>query len=466
MNVAFDPGFAWGVATSAYQVEGATDADGRQESIWDAFTRVPGAIAGGQDGTTAADHYHRMAEDVAIMADLGVGYYRFSVSWPRVMHADGTLNTAGVGFYDRLVDTLLEAGITPWLTLYHWDLPTSLPGGWLNRDTARAMAAYAVAVHGVLGDRVRIWTTVNEPWCSAVLGHGTGQHAPGHADPWEAFTATHHLLLAHGMTTRALREIDSDARLGLTLNFTPALPADPGNPADVDVASRIDATAHRMWLDPLFRGGYPDDVIRGAGRAWPADAVRDGDLPIIGTPVDLLGVNFYTTDSVRARLPGEAAPGPLSIRGRRIPSANLLAPDAVVVDRGLPRTAMGWEIDPTGLRDLLLRLHRGWTGPAGIPLFVTENGGAFPDHVADDAAVHDDDRIDYLRGHLAATREAIEEGADVRGYFLWSLVDNFEWAEGYARTFGLCRLDESGGRHLKDSARWYSSVCRSGGFEG
>lgn len=461
-DVVFDPGFIWGAATSSYQIEGAVAADGRQESIWDAFTRVPGAIAGGQDGSVAADHYHRMPEDVALMAGLGIGHYRFSVSWPRVISPDGTLNRGGAAFYDRLVDRLLAAGIRPWLTLYHWDLPVSLPGGWLNRDTASAMAAYAVALHGMLGDRVRTWTTINEPWCSAVLGYGTGQHAPGHADAREAYTAAHHLLLGHGLTVRALREIDPGATVGLTLNFTPAIPADPGRPADVDVARRIDATAHRMWLDPLFAGHYPADLIRDAGPAWPAQVVRDGDLHIIATPVDVLGVNYYTTDCVRAPRPGEVTPRPVVVRGRRIPSPHLLAPEAVIVDRGLPRTDMGWEIDPDGLHDLLVRLQRGWTGPAGVPLVITENGAAFPDRVCADGAVHDEDRIDYLRRHLAAVHRAIEEGADVRGYFLWSLIDNFEWAEGYSRTFGLARLEGSGARRLKDSAHWYSSVCSTG----
>lgn len=456
----FPDGFRWGTATSSYQIEGAIDVDGRRPSIWDEFCKVPGAIAGGDDGSIAADHYHRYAEDVDLMAGLGLGTYRFSVAWPRVMDGD-RVNPGGMDFYSRLVDALLARGIDPWLTLHHWDLPASLPGGWTNRDTALRFVDYALAVHERLGDRVRIWTTLNEPWCSSFLSHAGGEHAPGHTEPREAVRAGHHLLLAHGLATRALREVARPGtELGITLNFTPVAPASD-DPRDVDVARRIDGTANRFFVHPIFTGSYPDDVLADLAPFWDDDLVADGDLAAIAEPIDVLGVNYYTTDLVRAARPGEAT-GPRIVRGRKLATPHPAAPDAVNVPRGLPLTDMGWEVEADGLRRLLLWLHRTYTGPAGIPLVVTENGAAYDDPAPAGGTVDDPDRIGYVRDHLAAVHAAIDEGADVRGYLLWSLLDNFEWAHGYAKRFGIVAVDESLNRIPKASAHWFGRVAAGG----
>ena len=458
----FPPGFLWGTATSAFQVEGAHDVDGRVPSIWDEFCTVPGAIEGGDDGRLGVDHYHRYREDIALMAELGLNSYRFSVSWPRVLDGD-RVNQAGVDFYSRLVDELLAAGIEPWLTLYHWDLPVTLPGGWTNRDTAYRFADYATMLHDRLGDRVPTWTTLNEPWCSSFLSYAAGEHAPGHTDPTEAVRAMHHLLLGHGLATQALRSAGA-GRLGITLNFSPVLPASE-DPADLSVARRIDGTANRAFIHPIFTGGYPADVRADLDPWWDQDLVADGDLAAISTPIDVLGVNYYATSMVRAAREDDPT-GPFTVRGRRRDTPHVAAPDAVVVDRGLPRTAMDWEVEADGLRRLLLWLHRDYTGPAGIPLVVTENGAAYPDdHLGPDGAVADADRIGYLRDHLAAVHAAIAEGADVRGYLEWSLLDNFEWAWGYGRRFGIVAVDAALDRIPKASAAWYGAVARQGGVE-
>lgn len=450
----FGSDFTWGVATSAYQIEGAAGDDGREPSIWDEFCQVPGAIVGAEDGSRAADHYHRIPADVALMADLGVGAYRFSISWSRVLHADGRPNPRGIDFYSRLVDELLGHGIKPWPTLYHWDLPASLPGGWLNRDTAGRFADYAELLGASLGDRVRRWSTLNEPWCSSILGYGTGEHAPGHRRLSEALTAAHHLLLGHGLGSEALRATVSGACLGITLNFTPALPADPDAEADVETCRRIDALAHRLFLDPVFGRGYPSDLIADVGDAWPAAAIRPDDLDRIAAPLDWFGVNNYNTNLVRH------GAGPAT-------GQFLTAPGATLVRRPkLPLTDMGWEVDPDGFRDLLVRLHTEYTADAQVPMVVTENGAAMPDVVGSDGRVHDTDRIDYLSRHLLALGEAISAGVDVRGYFLWSLLDNFEWALGYGKRFGIVRISENLDRVPKDSADFYAQVCRSGEVSG
>lgn len=453
MTLTFPPSFRWGTATSSFQIEGAPDADGRRPSIWDDFCDVPGAIADGTNGRVGVDHIHRYREDVRLMAELGMGVYRFSVSWPRVMDGD-RVNPAGMDFYSRLVDELLEAGIEPWLTLFHWDLPASLPGGWTTRDTAYRFADYTAAVYDALGDRVPTWTTLNEPWCAAFLGYASGEHAPGHTDPQEALRAGHHLLLAHGLGMQVLRTVAPDATLGITLNFASVIPAS-SDPADVDVVRRIDATANRFFLDPLFRGAYPTDMLDDLGPRWPADVVHDGDMALISTPIDVLGVNYYSTSMVRAARPGETPP---HVR----PTPHILAPDAVGVPRGLPTTAMGWEVEPDGLRRLLLTVQADYTGPAGVALAITENGAAYDDAVVADGVVQDEDRIGYLRAHLRAVHEAMDEGADVRAYLLWSLLDNFEWAFGFDRRFGIVSVDSALRRHPKASARWYASVVQSG----
>ncbi|WP_130865514.1 GH1 family beta-glucosidase [Acidipropionibacterium timonense] len=465
-TISFPKDFIWGTATSSYQVEGAIAVDDRQESVWDAFCRVPGAIANDDDGTVAVDHYHRLDEDVDLIAALGVSHYRFSIAWPRVMRSDGTVNPRGLDFYDRLVDRLLEVGVEPWVTLFHWDLPTSLPGGWLSRSTAQAMVDYALAAHERLADRVRIWTTLNEPWCSSLLSYAGGEHAPGHTDGGEGLLAAHHHLLAHGLTARALREVDPDATLGITLNIGEAIPDVVDDPADVDAARRVDATLNRLWLDPIFKGHYPADLIHDAGPLWPEHAIHDGDLDIISTPIDVVGINYYTTSVVRARRDGDGPVEPRVVRGRTLGAANPLAPEVVTVPRALPVTDMGWEIEADGLRRILTRVDRMWTGPAGVWLAVTENGAACRDDVVVDARVVDDDRISYVSRHLAAVHAAREDGVDVRGYFLWSLIDNFEWAAGYAKKFGIVSVDDRLDRHPKKSFEWYSEVCRSGEVAG
>ncbi len=461
----FPKSFRWGTATSSYQIEGAAAIDGRTPSIWDTFCQVPGAIANSDDGLMAVDHYHRYREDVAQLAGLGLDTYRFSVSWSRVMRPDGSLNPAGLDFYSRLVDELAGAGIEPWLTLYHWDLPEFLPGGWLNRDTAAKFADYAVAMHAALGDRVRIWTTLNEPWCSSFLSYGAGEHAPGHTSPVEAVRSAHHLMLAHGLSTQALRAADSAAQLGITLNFTPVSPADPSSPADVDLARRIDGTGNRFFIEAILRGAYPSDVLTDLGQWWEPGLVQDGDLALISTPIDLLGVNYYTTEVVRAPRPGESWQ-PTVVRGRTLASPHITAAAARPVPRELPVTGLGWAVDPDGLHQLLLRLHREYTGPAGVGMVITENGAAYPDDVVDaDGSVLDLDRIEYLRGHLAACARAIADGVDLRGYLLWSLIDNFEWAHGYDKRFGILAVDSGLRRQPKASARWYQHVVRAGVLE-
>ncbi len=447
MSIEFPEGFLLGSATSAYQIEGASAEDDRQDSIWDVFCRVPGAVVNGEDGLVACDHYHRYAEDAKLLADLGMNTYRFSVSWPRVFN-DGVVNPAGMDFYSRLVDELLANDVAPWLTLYHWDLPAALPGGWTDRDTAKRFVDYALAVHDRLGDRVRTWTTLNEPWCSSFLSYAAGVHAPGETDPAASIRAAHHLLLAHGWAVQALREADGSASLGITLNFTPALPAS-GSPEDRDVARRVDGTANRFFVEPVFTGHYPADVLDDLAEVWPGDLVADEDLAAISAPIDVLGVNYYTTNVFRA---GEPAG----------PTPHIAAPDAVEVLRDLPLTAMGWEVDPGGLRNLLTWLHTDYAGPAGVPLVITENGAAFDDAVDADGRVDDADRIDYLRRHLTAVREAMDAGADGRGYLAWSLLDNFEWAYGYGKRFGLVRVDADLNRIPKASAHWFADVARTG----
>jgi len=440
----FPAGFHWGVATASYQIEGAVSEDGRAPSIWDTFAHTPGKVRDGDTGDVADDHYHRWREDVELIAGLGVDLYRFSLAWPRLQPSGrGALNQTGVDFYSRLVDALLERGVQPWVTLYHWDLPQALQdaGGWPERDTAKRFAEYAALVHERLCDRVGVWTTLNEPWCSAFLGHAHGRHAPGIQDDEAALRAAHHLLLGHGMAVRAMRERAPAGRFGLTLNLTPTDPASD-DPADVDAARRIDALANRLFLDPVLLGRYPDDV--------PPLPVQDGDPAIIAQPLDVLGVNYYFRQLARAGGASNGRPSPWV--GSR---------DVEFVSRGLPQTEMGWEIDAQGLYDVLGRVHRDY--PA-IPLYVTENGAAFADEVSADGSVADPARVAYLDGHLRAARRAIADGVDLRGYFVWTLMDNFEWGHGYSKRFGLFHVDfETLQRTPKDSARWFADVTRRNG---
>jgi beta-glucosidase len=451
----FPQGFAWGTATASYQIEGAVGEGGRGPSIWDTFAHTPGKVQNGDTGDVADDHYHRYAEDVAILADLGVTHYRFSLAWPRLQPAGrGALNQQGVDFYSRLVDELLGRGITPWVTLYHWDLPQALEdaGGWPVRDTAERFAEYAALVHERLNDRITDWTTLNEPWCSAFLGYANGHHAPGRQEPAAALAAAHHLLLGHGLAVRAMRAQNADSSFGITLNLYPVDPA-TDDPADVDAARRVDLLSNRIFLDPLLRGRYPDDLRGDAAKVSDLAFIARGDEETIAAPLDMLGVNYYSRHVVRATGTGR----PSSPRA----SAWVGSADVEQVSRGLPRTEMGWEIDAQGLHDVLLRLHREY-GP--IPLYVTENGAAFADEPGPDGTVADPQRVDYLDSHFRAARRAIDDGVDLRGYFVWSLLDNFEWAWGYAKRFGLIYVDYPTQRRIpKDSARWFSRVTRLGG---
>lgn len=467
MTRSFPEGFLFGAATAAYQIEGAAFEDGRTASIWDAFARVPGAVQNGDTGDVACDHYHRAPQDVAMMAELGLQVYRFSTSWARVRPDGGPVNSRGVAFYDRLVDDLLAAGIRPWLTLYHWDLPQELEerGGWTDRDTVERFVEYALSVHDVLGDRVRDWTTLNEPWCSSFLSYTAGAHAPGRTSVGDGLVAAHHLLLAHGRAMTALRDRDPELSLGLTLNLTVADPADPDDPADVDAARRIDGQFNRWFLDPLLRGAYPQDVVDDVRAIDPAavtrweQAVRPGDADAIAAPLDVLGVNYYHGEL----LSGHVQPdGDRDVHGggegvtRPTRSPFPAAQDVHWVERGLPRTGMDWEVQPEGLTRLLRRLATEYA--PDIPLFVTENGAAYDDEPVD-GRVPDVERTAFLRAHLAATLDAAEAGVDVRGYFAWSLLDNYEWAWGYEKRFGIVRVDyDTQERIVKDSGREYARI--------
>jgi beta-glucosidase len=456
----FDDRFLFGAATAAFQIEGANHTDGRTDSIWDVFCRVDGAVINGDDGSLACDHYHRYGDDVALMAALGLQSYRFSTSWARVQPDAKRANPKGLDFYAKLVDELLEHDIMPWLTLYHWDLPQSLQedGGWANRDTAYRFADYAQLVHDRLGDRVRVWTTLNEPWCSAFLGYAAGAHAPGVQDAAQSLAAAHHLMLGHGLVVQQLRSADEKLRLGLTLNLTPYRPADPHAEPDIEAVRQLDGQTNRIFLDPIFRGSYPADVLADVAGLGLENVIRDGDLAIISTPIDVLGVNYYQDSLVSGTPTGPvtATEAPTDrVTGSPFPAVR----DVYPVEQDVPRTDMGWVISPDGLRQLLHRIHTEYAGPAGTDLYVTENGVAFADQVAPDGSVDDADRVAYLRAHLDAVHRAVAEGVPVKGYFYWSLMDNFEWAWGYAKRFGIVRVDyESQQRTVKASGWEYASI--------
>ncbi|WP_459708657.1 GH1 family beta-glucosidase [Actinophytocola sp. KF-1] len=441
--------FRWGVATSAYQIEGAYDEDGRGVSIWDTYCRTPGMVDGGDNGDVACDHYHRMPQDVALIKSLGVDVYRFSVAWPRIQ-ADGTgpANEKGLGFYDRLVDELLRSGIDPWVTLYHWDLPQALEdrGGWPERDTAYRFADYAMLVFDRLQDRVRTWTTLNEPWCSAMLGYYEGRQAPGRQSFADAMDAVHHLLLGHGLAAQRMRAAATEPiELGITLNMGTAMAASESL-ADQEAARRADGLGARIYLDPLLRGQYPGDIVDDLSVRGIKLPVVDGDLGIISEPIDVLGVNYYSSH----RFTGVDAAGRTEDEDGN--------PITVNVPLGRPVTAMDWEIVPEGFTELLVRLSREYPG---TPLVITENGAAFDDEPDPSGYVADHDRTAYLSSHIAAVAAARQQGADVRGYFAWSLMDNFEWSYGYAKRFGLVHVDyETQARTPKQSALWYRDTIR------
>ena len=433
----FPDDFVWGVATSSFQIEGASQADGKGASIWDEFCRQSGAIADGSNGDVACDHYHRLEADLDLIAGLGVDAYRFSMSWPRVQpDGQGAFNEAGLAFYERLVDGLIARGIKPYLTLNHWDLPQALQerGGWAARDTVHHFVAYARHVAARLGDRVVAITTHNEPWVMAVLGHESGIFAPGIRHRGTAMQVAHHLLLSHGLALQALRADGCRARLGIVLNLSPIGPA-TDSPEDQAAARLEDGRSVRWYMDPLFKGCYPDDVRAHLGGDMPQ--VHDGDMAAIATPMDFLGINYYTRGVV-------SASGAWSAQ-----------------HSGKPLTDMGWEIVPEGLTELLLRLHRDWRLPA---LYVKENGAAFRDTLVDTPAgarVHDVERTDYIASHIAAVGDAIAQGVPMAGYMVWSLMDNFEWASGYAKRFGIVHVDfATCQRTPKDSYFWYRDFLR------
>ena len=444
----FPADFLWGAATSAYQVEGSTAVDGRGPSIWDTFCHTPGKVRNGETGDVAADHYRLMESDVALMASLGLRAYRFSVAWPRVLPLGrGAVNQTGLDFYRRLIDRLVENGIEPLPTLYHWDLPEALQkeGGWTARSTAYAFAQYAAVVGDALGDRVERLLTLNEPWCSAFLGHGSGVHAPGIKDPESAVRATHHLLLGHGLGLEELRSAGV-SQAGIALNLFAVSPATDSD-EDYEAARSIDGLQNRLFLDPVLKGAYPDDMLASFSRIADLSVIRPEDLSIISAPADVLGVNYYTRHTVTAypdRPPTVVASQWVGAEGN-----GLVEPD------GSP-TAMGWPVDAEGLVEVLVRLRREYDAP---PILITENGAAYDDVLDGQGAIDDSERIGYLDAHIAATREAMEHGVDVRGYFVWSLLDNFEWAEGYSKRFGIVYVDYSDQRRVpKASALWYRDL--------
>jgi beta-glucosidase len=442
----FPTGFLWGASTAAYQIEGAAAEDGRTPSIWDTFARRHGTIRNADSGDVAADHYHRYADDVALMASLGLSAYRFSLSWSRIRPGGtGPANKAGLDFYDRLVDELLAHQIDPLVTAYHWDLPQELEdaGGWANRDTAYRFAEYVAIAADRLGDRVRMWTTLNEPWCTAFLGYASGVHAPGRREPDAALRAVHHLLLAHGLAMAVL-----PGQRSIVLNLHSIRPAGPD---DVAAARRIDAVANRIFLEPMLRGAYPDDVADLTDWSF----VRDTDLAEISRPIDVLGVNYYTPTLVAARPPGAASIREDGHGGGASPWIG--AEDVDFLRPPGSRTMMQWSVDSTGLYDVLARMGREYPN---LPLVVAENGAAYDDYLDPSGRIRDVERIDYLRSHLAEVRRAIADGVDVRGYFVWSLLDNFEWSYGYSRRFGIVYVDFATQRRwLKDSARWFAAVA-------
>jgi beta-glucosidase len=431
--------FAWGVATSSYQIEGAVGEDGRSPSIWDTFSHTPGKVDGGDHGDVACDHYHRWPEDIELMKRLGLTAYRFSIAWPRVVPGgSGPVNAPGLAFYDRLVDALLAAGITPFPTLYHWDLPQVLQdaGGWTNRDTAHHFADYSARVVERLGDRVTDWATVNEPLCAAWIGHLEGRHAPGLADVKAAVPASYHLLLGHGLAAQAVRAAAPGARVGIVHLLNPVEPAGDST-ADAAAAARFDGHTNRWWLDPVFGRGFPADMLEVYGVDLPE---QPGDLETIAAPLDWLGVNYYRP-AVVADDPDGAPPYVLETTptGRRL-------------------TGMDWVIEPDGLESILTRVAEEYRPPR---MYVTENGSAWTDTV-NGGRVHDPERADYLEGHLAACASAAGRGVPLAGYFCWSLLDNFEWAAGYAPRFGLVHVDFSTQRRtVKDSGLRYAELIRS-----
>jgi beta-glucosidase len=429
----FPHNFLWGAATAAYQIEGAWNEDGKGESIWDRFSHTPGKVTNGDTGDIACDHYHRWQEDIRLMRQLGIKAYRFSTAWTRVLPAGrGRINPPGLDFYDRLVDALCAANIEPFLTLYHWDLPQSLHeiGGWTNREVCYAFADYAALMVKRLGDRVKYWTTFNEPSVVMFDGYLVGEHAPGIQDPKAAYQAGHHLLLAHGLAVQAMRAAAPGLNYGIVLNQWMVDPASD-KPEDIAAAQAAWEQSQTLFLNPLFKGYYPPHVYDLAPDVMPQ--IRPGDLATIAQKLDYLGLNFYSRTLVNAK--GSIEPVP-----------------------GSEYTEMGWEVCAPALRRLLNKINHDYRLP---PIYITENGAAFKDTIDPDGQIHDPRRLDYLKQHFIQTRLAMQDGVDVRGYFVWSLLDNFEWAHGYTKRFGLIYVDYSTQKRIvKDSGKWYAEVIQ------
>ncbi|MDR1428023.1 MAG: beta-glucosidase [Bifidobacteriaceae bacterium] len=462
MPAGFPPAFTWGAATASYQIEGAWRDDGRGLSIWDTFSHEPGNVAGGDTGDVACDHYHRSAQDVALFGEMGLGAYRFSVAWPRIQPTGaGQPNAKGLDFYSRLVDNLLAAGIAPVLTLYHWDLPQALQdvGGWTSRETALRFGDYAEIVAAALGDRVHTWTTLNEPWCSSFLSYASGIHAPGLHDDAAALAAAHHLNFAHGLGAQAVRSVlDERARVSVTLNVH-AIRAASSSEADLDAKRQIDAVGNEIFIGPMLEGSYPEDLLSDTAAISDWAFVRPGDLIDAQQPIEALGVNYYSTSTVRRLPKGQVATGSGG-HGSTGYSPWVGAGSVEFLPPTGPLTAMGWNIEPEALTTLLTDLHRRFPD---LELMVTENGAAFEDEVGP-SGVSDPRRIDYLDRHIGAVGAAIEAGVPVTAYFVWSAMDNFEWAYGYAKRFGLIYVDYATQERVwKDSARWYRDLIAAHG---
>ena len=451
LNHKFPKEFTWGVATSSFQIEGATQLDGRGASIWDTFCNRPGAIADGSNGDIACDHYHKYSEDVQLMHSLNIQAYRFSIAWPRIYpQGTGTVNQKGIDFYDRLVDELLKANITPWITLYHWDLPQALEdlGGWTHRNTCYAFADYASTMAHHLGDRVQHWITHNEPWCASVLGYLNGEHAPGIQSNQAHLESSHHLLLSHGLAVSRIREESKapQTKVGITLNLVPAEPASHST-FDQQATQRFDAWFNRWYLEPLYNGIYPNDLMQAYQSEGYVDDwgfLQDGDLDIIATPTDFLGINYYSRGIIRSDKVTEEENDP------------------IIVKANDHNTDMGWEVYPNGLRELLHRVHKDYAPKA---IYVTENGAAYDTAPNQFHQVPDVLRQGYLQEHIHMCYKAIHEGVPLKGYFAWSLLDNFEWAFGYEKRFGLVWIDyETQVRIPKNSALWYRDLIERGGY--
>ncbi len=449
MGIQFPKDFLWGTATASYQIEGAVNEDGRGETIWDRFSHTPGKVYENQNGDTACDHYHRYREDIRLMKEVGLKSYRFSIAWARVYpRGGGKLNTTGIDFYQRLVDELLGNGIIPMITLYHWDLPQSLQdrGGWRQRDTVKYFLDFTGTMFDALCDRVKLWITHNEPWVAAYIGHKTGDHAPGIRDMGTALQVSHHLLLSHTQVVQLFQEHrKADGQIGITLNIAPAYP-DTDSPEDEQAAQYYDGYQNRWFLDPIFKGQYPEDMFELYRQQYQAPRIESEDLEDFKkSRIDFLGVNYYMRKILR-----------------RPERQNELFAEVRPDYRGVQFTEMGWEVYPDGLYTLLTRIQKDYNPPA---LYITENGIACRDVPSTDGQIQDDERITYLRDHFSAAHKAMQAGVKLKGYQVWSLIDNFEWAHGYSKRFGIVYVDyKTQARTLKKSAHWYREVINNSGF--